>query len=1010
MRDIPLIAIKKPATTLMLIVTMIVVGLLSLSQMPVALLPNFNIPVATVVTTWPGASPEDMDKLVTRKLEDAVSLVEGIKNFNSFSSQGLSQIVIEFDYGTNSDDKVDLIQTEVNKIRSELPEDINEPVTDKIDIGAETSILVDYIGDDITSLRSTAENLIKPRFQRVKGVGDVTVRGGLEKEVLVELNPYKLDSYNLNAVDIFNIIRQSNINIPIGEVKSGEKSYLVKIEGELENVSQIENVVISNINSKILRLKDVASVTLTNKDQDSFYRVNGQPAVSVMVNKAEDGNIVDIADRIKADIEELSPYLPAKTYLSVGYDASKFINQSINTVKNNAITGLVLASIILFVFLKSFRATSIIALAIPSSIIFTFAFMDMKGISLNVISLMGLSLGVGMLVDNSVVVLDNIYRHYKELKKSPSEAAGEGAREIAMPILASTATTVAVFIPIVLREGIAKEIFSDMSYTISFSLLASLIVALTFVPMISSKILEKEEKHSEDGRLLKKIRIFYMKLLNLTLIHRWKTLLITIILFIISVFIAGTIGGEFMPEQDESQYTIIAELPSGMEISMAERTSQLLEKRVVKEKENDEMIRYSTTGNPSQIAINVELKEKKDRNRDVFAIVDSLRSDLSKIPDIKLNLTTVFRGPQTSERDFQFEIYSSNYLQMESITKKLFEIMQNKRGLVDFKSSIEGGGPQAKIMINRDKAQSYGLRVTEIAQALSYQILGDDPITIKTDNEEVDVTVKLAEEFRNSIDKFLESKIKTPAGISVKIRDVADLKIQEGSSQVERKNKIRKVTISANLADDFTLKEAQVFMAEEFKKLNPPKTVSYGFGGEGQQLNEAMTDLNIALILSIFIVYFILVSQFESFVLPFIIVGAIPLSVIGVFLGLFITGRKLDIMVMVGIIMLVGIVVNNAIVLIDYINLLRLRGSNMEEALIEAGETRLRPIVMTTLTTVFGMIPLAISRGEGAEMYNGMAIAVIFGLSLSTLLTLIIIPILYSLVENARTKLKRDRN
>lgn len=1009
MRDIPVIAIKKPATTLMLIVTMVVVGLLSLSQMPVALLPNFNIPVATVVTTWPGASPEDMDKLVTRNLEDAVSLVEGIKDFYSYSSQGLSQVVIEFDYGTNSDDKVDLIQTEINKIRSELPDDINEPVTDKIDIGAETSILIDYIGDDIASLRSTAENLIKPRFQRVKGVGDVTVRGGLEKEVLVEINPYKLDSYNLNAVDIFNIIKQSNINIPIGEIKSGEKSYLVKIEGELESVSQIENIVISNLNSKILRLKDVASVTLTHKDQDSFYRVNGQPAVSVMVNKAEDGNIVNIADRIKADMEEISPYLPAKTYLSVGYDASKFINQSISTVKNNALTGLVLASIILFIFLKSFRATAIIAMAIPSSIIFTFAFMDMKGISLNVISLMGLSLGVGMLVDNSVVVLDNIYRHYKELKKNPSEASGEGAREIAMPIVASTATTVAVFIPIVLREGIAKEIFSDMSYTISFSLLASLIVALTFVPMISSKILEKEEKQNEDGKLLKKIRIIYMKLLKISLIHRLKTLFVTIILFIVSLFIAGNIGGEFMPEQDESQYTIIAELPSGMELSMAERTSHLLEKRVIKEKENDEMVRYSTTGNPSQIAINVELKKKKDRNRDVFSIVDSLRGDLSKIPDIKLNLTTVFRGPQNSERDFQFEIYSSNYLQMESITKDLFEVMKNKKGLVDFKSSIEGGGPQAKIIVNRDRAQSHGLRVTEIAQALSYQILGDNPITIKTDNEEIDVTVQLAEEFRKSIDKFLDSKIKTPYGQSIKIRDIASIKIEEGSSQVERKNKIRKVTISANLAEDYTLKEAQLYMAEEFKKLNPPKTVSYGFGGEGQQLNEAMTDLNIALVLSIFVVYFILVSQFESFILPFIIVGAIPLSVIGVFFGLFITGRKLDIMVMVGIIMLVGIVVNNAIVLIDYINLLRMRGGGMMDSLIEAGETRLRPIVMTTLTTVFGMIPLAVSRGEGAEMYNGMAIAVIFGLSLSTLLTLIIIPILYSLIEDARNKLKRDR-
>ncbi len=1010
MKNIPLIAIKKPATTIMLIITMVVIGLLSLFQMPVELLPNFNIPVATVITRWPGATPEDMDKLVTREIEDAVSLVEGIKNFSSYSTQGLSQVVIEFDYGINVDEKVDLLQTEVDKIRSDLPDDIDEPVTDKIDIGAETSILIDYSGDDITTLRSTAENLIKQRFQRIKGVGDVTVSGGLEKEVLVELNPYKLAAYDLNAGDIFTVIKQSNINIPIGEIKSGEKNYLVKMEGELENVYQIENIVLSNKNSKILRLKDVADVSLTHKDPDSFFRVNGQPAVSIMVNKSEDGNIVDIADTIKRDIEDLSLYIPSGTKLSVGYDASKFINQSISTVKNNALTGLFLASIILFIFLKSIRATAIIAMAIPSSIIFTFGFMDMKGITLNVISLMGLSLGVGMLVDNSVVVLDNIFRHYKELKKSPSEAAGEGAREIAMPIVASTATTVAVFIPIVLREGIAKEIFSDMSYSISFSLIASLIVALTFVPMISSKILEKEEKHSEEGRILKKIRPLYMTLLEIALRHRWKTLLVTIALFIASLFIAGSIGGEFMPEQDESQYTVIAELPSGMEISMAQRISQTLEDRIVKEKQNNEMVRYSTTVKPDQIAINVELKKKKNRDRDVFAIVDSLREDLSKIPDIKLNLITVFRGPESSDRDFQFELYSSNYDQLQVIAKQLYEIMKKKKGLVDFKSSIEGGGPQAKIIVNRDKAQSFGLRVSDIAQALSYQILGDDPITIKTDNEEIDVTVQLAREFRSSIDKFLDSKIKTPDGTSLKIRDVAVVKIEEGSSQVERKNKIRKVTISSNIEGDYTIKEAQRYMAEEFQKLKPPKTISFGYGGEGQQLNEAMEDLNIALTLSIFVVYFILVSQFDSFILPFIIVGAIPLSVIGVFFGLLITGRKMDIMVMVGIIMLVGIVVNNAIVLIDYINLLRLRGSQMKEALIEAGETRLRPIVMTTLTTVFGMIPLAISRGEGAEMYNGMAVAVIFGLSLSTLLTLIIIPILYSLVEDAKEELKRGRN
>lgn len=1001
MRGIPGLAIRKPATTLMLIITMVVVGMLAIKEMPVELLPNFNIPVVTVTTTWRGAVPEDMDKLVTREIEDAVTEVEGVKDFYSFSNQGVSTVVVEFDYGVDTDKKVDRIQTEVDKIRGDLPDDIDEPITDKIDVEGEAVVIIDFSGEDLQELRSIGENIIRPRFQKIKGVGEVTVRGGLEKEVLIEADPYKLASYEMDAGDIYSIVESSNINIPVGDVKSGEKKYLVKLEGEVRTVEQVANIVLRNDGGGILRLRDVANVRLSNKEPDSFYRVNGKSAVSILVSRTDDGNTVAIVDEIKRDLEELKLYIPQGSDLSVGYDASKFINQSIGTVKDNAITGLVLASIILFVFLKSIKATAVIAMAIPASIVFTFAFMDLKGISINVISLMGLSLGVGMLVDNSVVVLDNIYRHYRELKKAQEEAAQEGASEIAIPIVASTATTVAVFIPIVLREGLAKEIFSDMSYTITFSLIASLIVALTFVPMVASKFLGREKNTEEEGRILKRVKENYLRILILCLRNRWKTLGASGILFFIALILGGMTGGQFMPDQDESQYTVVAELPTGMEINFAERISRAMEDLTEKEMEgSQEAIRYSATGTESRVAINVELVKKKERERSVFEIVSYLRDVFKDIPDVKMNFTTTFRGPESDERDFQFELYSTSYFQLEEVSRSLIEYMRENEGLVDIKSSIEGGGPQAKVIINRDRAQYYGLRVAEIARVLSYQILGDNPITIKTDTQEVDVTVQLAEQFRRSLTKMMDSSIRLENGKTIKLREVASLKIEEGAATVERKNKIRKVTLSGNFDRGYTQKDAQSFMEETFERVDPPRTVTYGYGGEGQRLNDTMADLRFALILSIFLVYFILVSQFESFVLPFIIVGAIPLSIIGVFFGLFFTGMSFNVMVMVGIIMLVGIVVNNAIVLIDYIKLLEIRGEDTVTAMKEAGMTRLRPIVMTTLTTVFGMIPLALSRGEGAEMYNSMAIAVIFGLSLSTLLTLVVIPVMYFIVKS----------
>ena len=996
-------SIKRPVATTMIIISMVGFGLLAIFQLPMALLPNFNIPVVVVSTSWVGASPEDVDKLITREIEDIVPNIEGVKKYTSNSSLNSSVVVVEFDYGIDADDKVDEVQREVTKIINDLPTDADTPIISKASVGAESVISVELSGKDLIELRTIADTLIKPRFQRIEGVGAVDIFGGLEREILVELNPEKLENFNLGVSDVVSLLEQSTINLPAGNIRDGNKEYIVKVEGELETLEQVKNVIIRNSDGKILRLKDLADVRLTTKDIDSYNRVNGKEALTLNVSKTDDGNAVSIADKIKSEIEDLKSYLPAGTDVNIGFDSSEFIKNSLNTVKNNAITGLVLASIILFVFLKDIRATSVIAMAIPTSIVFTFGLLSIKNISLNLISLMGLSLGVGMLVDNSVVVLDNIFRHMSEHRKPSQEAARDGASEMALPILASTATTVAVFLPIIFKEGLAKEIFHDMSFSITFSLLASLIIALTFVPMVSSKVLRLEKSLNSEGRILGVVKSFYLKFLDVSMKHRIKTLIVTVLVFVSSLMIAGRIGGEFMPTRDEGQYTIVAETPSGVEVDFSDQIAKKLEE-VVK---NDEYtVKYSVSTQAESVVVNVDTPKKFERDASIFEIADGIRDKIKDIPDVNLNIVYEYgRGPEQG-RDIQFNLNSNNFSQLQQFSEKVEEKMSQMPGLVDIKSSDEGGNPEARIVIDRDKAQYYGIRVTDIAQMVSYQILGSrDQVTIKTDNDEVDINVQLSEEYRRSTEKLMDTQIKLSDDKYIKLKDVARLEIGEGASAINKEDKIRQITVSANTSGELDIKTAQNNILAAIKDMDVPSGLKYEFGGEGEQMAETMSDLGFAFMLAIFIIYFILAAQFESFALPFIIIGSIPLAVIGVFYGLLITGIKFNVMVMVGIIMLAGIVVNNAIVLIDYINILKARGVERHAAIREAGKTRLRPIMMTTLTTVFGMIPLAISNGEGAEMYKGMATAVIFGLSMSTILTLIIIPILYSLVEDAKVKI-----
>jgi len=999
-------SIKRPVAMTMILITMLVAGVLAMLNMSAELMPDFNMPIVSIQTTWVGASPEDMDTLVTEKIEDSLSGIDGIEKVTSYSGQNYSYVIVEFDFGVDTDQKVDLIQTEISKIRGDLPDGINDPYATKMNVMGGTGVVtIAMSGADVMEMKGIADNTIKPRLERIKGVGKVEVNGGLEKQILIEIDPNKLENYDMDINNIVNVLRASNINIPGGTIYEGDKEMLIRVMGEIETLEQVENIVISNQNNTIVRLKDICKVNLTTKKRETYSRLNGETILAIEIQKTKEGNAVEIVEKTKEELKDIKNYISSNIKLEIDYDSSREISSSISTVVNNGLIGLVLAAIILLLFLKNMRTSGIIAMAIPASIIFGVFLLKLAGVSLNRISLLGLALGVGMVVDNSIVVIDNIYREITEEGKKVFEAVRDGASEMAVPIIAATSTSIAVFAPILFTNGMAKEIFQDLAYAIIYSLLASIIIALTFVPMISSKILKSGKKKNFDGKIFIKVKKNYHNLLDKALKHRGLTLLMTVIIFFGSIFVGfKRIEMEFMPKTDDAKYNVTAELPKGLDIEKSNRIAYQLEEIIKKDKNT---IKYSTVVKKDEIKVNVEVPKKDKRKESIDEIIEIIRKETKVIPDAKIKFSLGF-GP--SAGDIQLQILGNNQDVLVNFTNKIKEKIKDNKDFTDIKSSFEGGNPEGKIVINRTKAQYYGLRVSQINQIISYQILGTEPFAIKTEDEEIDVSVQMMDEYKNSSEKLMEMRLKTPTGKIIKLKDIAYLEVVEGPSEIIKENKIKKITISAN-SSTIALKTAEKEIVNIIEKTDIPKGITYSFGGDSKNMNDVMKDLVTALALAIFLIYFILAAQFESFILPFIVMGTMPLSIIGIIIGLMVTGTNFSMMVMIAIIMLAGIVVNNAIVLIDYIHSLRTKGMGLVEAIKKGGETRLRPILMTTATTVFGMVPLALGLGDGAEFFKGMAVAEIFGLSFSTMLTLLVIPVLYSLVEGSKEKrlLKKSR-
>ena len=927
------LSIRRPVATTMVMISIMFIGLMAMFSMKSELLPNMEIPVVTISTTWSGAVAEDVETQITKKIEEILPNVEGIDKISSTSTFEKSTIVVEFNFGIDADEKTTEIQRELSKITNDLPDDAGTPVAKKVEAGdGNLTMILMFSAENRSELSTFIEEYLTPKLESLTGIGQVLVFGNPDKQLQIQFDSDKLAAYNLTPVELYNLISISSKNLPLGTVQTGNKNIIARFMGELNYIDEYKNMVIQS-NGNTLKLSDVADIVLTTEDFSDKGFLSGKEAIPVAIEKSADGSTIELNKAATKAIESLKSVMPPGTEYKVLMDSSEDIESSISSVSSGAVQGLVLATIVLLLFLKNIRATFLVSAALPVAIIFTFAFLALNGTSLNLISLMGLSIGVGMLTDNSVVVVDNIYRHMTELHSPVMEASENGATEVTLSVIASSLTTMVVFIPILFIPGIAREIFRDLSYSIIYSNIAALLVSLTLIPMLASRFLSNKINITAEGKIFGAVKNNYMKLIKWALKNRLKTVAISIILFVVSLMVGPRfLKMEFFPKQDEGRYSIAVELGKGLDLDKSIAIANQIED-IVKNEPNTKF--YFTVVQNDQLSVNVDIGKKDTRDISVFDIINKVRPLAEKIPDTRVSVSEEF-SMGTPSRDVEFNIVGTNLDELKVVGKNIIDKLKQYPGAVDIKSTLDPGNVEARIVLNRDKIRSYGLDPISVGQILSYSILGGDrsnTVTVKTGSEEIDVMVRLPKEKRRDINDIKNINIKVGDNKFIKVSDIVDIVYAEGSSEINKTDRIYSVTVSANDGGVGT-RAIQDQMVKAFNESNPPASVSYRWGGDSENLNDSVSQLGMALGISIFLIYALLAAQFENFLLPFIIIGSIPLALIGIIWGLIVFGQAVNVMVMIGMILLAGVVVNNAIVLIDFIQLTIERGSNRTEAVL----------------------------------------------------------------------------
>lgn len=1000
-------AISRSVTTAMLILLIVIIGLVSFSNLKIDLYPDITFPGAAIVTTYEGVGSEEIENLLTRPIESSISTVEGVKNIRSISSMGQSTIVVEFNWGTDMDFAVQNLREQTDIISNAvLPDAADSPLIFKFDPAMLPIMIYGITSDDleIYQLKKEIEDNIAPELERLPGVAQVNIQGGLEREIIISLKREKLNFYNLDLATVNSILVNENLNISAGEIKQGKKDLLVRAVGKFKSLDDIRNINIPIGESGKLKLSDIAEIKDGFADPVTISRSNQKDSVVLYIQKQTDANTVEAANRVRAKMEDIKEdYNSLNVFL--GFDQSEFIQNSIDNVSQNAVLGGILAVIILFLFLRNLRSTIIIGTAIPVSIIATFVLMYFADINLNIISLGGLALGVGMLVDNAIVVLENIYR-YRSMGEGKIEAAKEGSSEVAMAIVASTMTTVVVFMPVLFVEGLAARLFKDLAFTVAFSLLASLIVALTLIPMLASKILKLSEKEFKRQQKTGIIISTYKKLLKKALKHRWIVVLILIISLVLSIMLVPKIGFEFMPAADQGAFAISYKLPVGTSLAESNRAALEIEKILDQIPEVD--IIMTTVGTTDMMqgvsssnsgSINVDLVNITDRNRSVDEVMEELREKV-RIPDLDLTVASQ-SGMGGQEKPVNIKIKGNNFQKLREFSASVVTEIESIEGLREIEDSFEVGRPELQVKINRAIASKFSISLRQLAASIRNAISGTVNTKYEVDGEEYNIRVRVDKEDYNSLNTLSNLNVINNQGTKVPLSRIADFELVEGPAEILRINQQRYAEITADLFNrdlGSVVNDIQTELADF--ELSEGYEISYE--GQFQDLNESFISLAYAFLLSIILIYMVMASQFESLIHPFIIMFTIPLAIIGVIFALYISSNIISVASLIGLITLAGIVVNNGIVMVDYINRLRRKGKGKIEAIISSGVIRFRPIMMTALTTILALIPIALGIGEGSELSQPIGIVIVSGLSFATFLTLFVIPIFYSLITDLK--------
>lgn len=1019
------LSVRRPVTILMATLIVIIIGLVSLTRLPIDLLPKIEVPVAIVNTSYRGVGPQEIENLITKPVESAIATVGNIKSIRSISSEGSSVVIAEFNFGTNMDFASLDMREKIDLIKRFLPAEATDPMVMKIDPNAMPIIQLSLSGSsDLAQLQRLAEDTIKPRLERLEGVASVDISGGYENQVLIKVDQPMLEAYGLTLTQLAQIIGAENLNLPGGQVKKGQQDLTIRTLGEFKTIEEIRNLPLALPTGGIINLRDVAEVNLTNKEVSTISRTNGENSINISIQKQSGMNTVRVADVINRELELLKAEIP-NVNLETVLDQSVYIKLSIGNVFKSAVIGALLAVAILYLFLRNLRTTFIIGTSIPVSIIATFILLYFNNITLNLMTLGGLALGVGMLVDNAIVVLENIFR-FRQEGYSRTDAAIKGAQEVSMAVTASTLTTVAVFLPIVFVQGITSTIFKELAMTVTLSLAASLVVSLTLIPMLSSKLLKVDRKKREKktmfsfiydtfDKLFAKVEEVYRRILSWVLDNRKPTVTIALVVFAISIVSVFRIGAEFFPAMDEGQFTVSIRMPEGSQLQNTNEVVSEIEDILSDIQEIDTVFStigsggmFSRRGNASDRGnVTAVLKPSAERTRTTSQVADQVREIAKDIPGARITVEVTSNTMMGLGGDpISISIKGDDLDTLRSISEEMKDMIEAVEGTREVRTSLTDGIPEVQIKINRLNATQYGLTAGQIANSVRGSVSGITASRFKYNGDEIDMIIQGDDILRESISNLGQTPIRSPLGISVPLEQVADISIERGPTTINREGQVRVVTVSSQIVGR-DLRSVSQDIENKFANYNLPRGYNYEVGGQNRELNEAFSDLALALGLAIVLVYMILASQFESLLHPFTIMLSVPLAFSGGALGLFLAGKPLSVPGLIGAIILAGIVVNNAIVLVDYINTRRNSGEDRREAITKAGPIRLRPILMTTLTTILGLLPLALVSGEGSEVQSPMAIVVIGGLLLSTLLTLVFIPVIYTILDDIALSINR---